>query len=325
MKIAVLAITRDGCQLGERLTAHLNNTVFLSCRGKLKKNLLQAWHEYDGLVCIMATGIVIRILAGEFKNKYKDPAIVVCDERGDFAISLLSGHLGGANELAIKVAEITGGQPVITTSSDVQKLVPLDLWVRKLGLIVADKNKLTKITGKLVNNGMITLYSNYHIADLPAEINICDDPEKADLIISYRTDLHCLGLQLYPENLVAGIGCNRNTPAREIEDALQEACAINNINFSSIKSLASIDLKQDEPGLLDFAKQHGYQISFFHRHQLNAVDDVSVSAVVFKATGAKGVAEPAAILAADGGKLLIKKMKWKNVTVAIAEIKNWQI
>lgn len=296
----------------------LDGGVFFNCRGRLKETLLDAWHKYDRLVCIMATGIVVRVLAEKFKDKYSDPAIIICDEQGKFAISLLSGHLGGGNELAIQVAEITGGQPVITTSSDVQGLVPLDIWARELDLIITDREKFTKITGKLVNNGMVTLYCDYHIADLPAEISILDNPERADLVISYRTDLHISGLQLYPKKLIAGIGCKRNTPRKEIEDGLKEACAVNNISLLSIKSLASIDLKEDEQGLLDFARQYGYHIDFFNSNQLNSVDNVSVSAAVLKATGAKGVAEPAAILAADGGRLLVKKRKMKNVTVAIA-------
>lgn len=321
MKTAILAITDGGCLLGKRLAADLDKAVFLNCRGALKETLLKAWDEYDGLICIMATGIVVRVLAEKFKDKRSDPAIVICDERGKFAISLLGGHLGGGNELAVQVAKIIDAQPVITTSSDVQGLVPLDIWARELGLIITDtdKGKFTKITGKLVNNGMITLYSDYRIDNLPEEISILSNPKVADLVISYRTGLSVSGLQLYPQKLIAGIGCNRNTPADEIKNALNEACETSQISILSIKSLASIDLKQDEQGLLNFAGQSDYRIDFFNRDQLNAVDNVSVSALVLKATGAKGVAEPAAILAANGGKLIVKKMKWANVTVAIAE------
>ena len=149
MKTAVLAITEGGCLLGKRLTAALDKSVFFNCRGTLRETLLKAWDEYDGLICIMATGIVVRVLAEKFKDKYSDPAIVICDERGEFAISLLSGHLGGGNELAVEVAKIINAQPVITTSSDVQGLVPLDLLIRELDLVITDKEKLTKITGNI--------------------------------------------------------------------------------------------------------------------------------------------------------------------------------
>ena len=273
MNIAVLAITSGGCLLGKRLADGLDSTVFFNCRGGLRKTLLRAWDEYDGLICIMATGIVVRILAEKFKDKYSDPAIIVCDERGEFAISLLSGHLGGGNELAIQVAQIINAQPVITTSSDVQGLIPLDIWSRDLGLIakVREKEKFTQLTGKLVNNGVITLYSDHHISYLPEEIKTIDNPDGADMVISHRTDLPIAGLQLYPKKLIAGIGCNRNTPASEIEYSLNEACEINNISILSVKSLASIDLKNDEQGLLDFARQHDYHIDFFNRDQLVSV------------------------------------------------------
>ena len=270
----------------------------------------------------MATGIVVRTLAPLLKDKRSDPAVVVCDEQGDYAVSLLSGHLGGGNTLARQVAAITGGQAVITTASDVQGKVALDLWARDLSLVVADKKGLTRAMGKLVNRGWVTLYSAYPLPKLPAEIQRQDQPEDADLVISVATDLEISGGLLYPQALVAGIGCNRNTPAAEIEAALRQACAENNLARQAIKSLASIDLKSDEQGLLEFSRRNRLPIEFFHRDRLNGVEGVSTSAVVLKATGARGVAEPAAVLASGGGRLLVKKMKWTNVTVAIAEIQD---
>lgn len=270
----------------------------------------------------MATGIVVRTLAPLLKDKRSDPAVVVCDEQGEYAVSLLSGHLGGGNVLARQVAAILGGQAVITTASDVQGKVALDLWARDLGLVIADKKRLTRAMGKLVNRGWVTLYCAYPLPELPEEIHRQDRPEDADLVISVATDLEISGALLYPQALVAGIGCNRNTPAEDIEEALQQACAENNLGRQAIKSLASIDLKSDEQGLLELSRRYKLPIEFFHRDRLNGVDGVSTSAVVLEATGAKGVAEPAAVLASGGGRLLVKKMKWPNVTVAIAEMNN---
>lgn len=319
-KIAILALTRGGRELADRLAGMLPGSHVLTCRGKLKTILGQAWQDYNSLICIMATGIVVRTLAPLLTDKRKDPAVIVCDEMGRFVISLLSGHLGGGNALAERVAGLLDGQAVITTASDVLGRTALDLWVRDLGLIVAEKRDLTHAMGKLVNHGSVSLLSDYPLPDLPGDIRLQDDFVTADLVITCRTDLQTTGAVLYPKALVAGIGCNRNTPAAEIEQALQEACADNNLALQSVRSLASIDLKNDEPGLLDYARIQGHTIDFFNRDQLNGVDGVSTSAVVLKATGAKGVAEPAAVLASGGGRLLIKKMKWPNVTVAIAEI-----
>ena len=321
-KIAILALTRSGRELADRLAGMLPGSHVLACRGKLKKVLGQAWQDHSNLICIMATGIVVRTLAPLLVDKRDDPAVVVCDEKGSFVISLLSGHLGGGNELAERVAALLQGQPVITTASDVQGLTALDLWARDLGLIVADKGDLTRAMGTLVNHGSVSLFSDYPLPDLPQDIRQQDDPGFADLVITCRTDLQTSGALLCPKTLVAGIGCNRNTPAEEIAQSLKQACAENNLAQQSVLSLASIDLKNDEPGLLDFVRQNGLTIDFFDRDQLNGVDGVSTSSIVLKATGAKGVAEPAAVLASGGGRLLVKKMKWPNVTVAIAEITN---
>jgi cobalt-precorrin 5A hydrolase len=318
--------------MAECLASLLPGGEVVSSRGSIHKTLAHAWQEYDRLICIMAAGIVVRGIAPLLRDKTTDPAVVVCDEQGRFAISLLSGHLGGGNALAHRVAELLGGQAVITTASDVLGHTALDIWARDLGLAVADRHRLTSVMAKLVNTGSVSLYSEYPLPKLPPDIILHDDPASADLLISCRTDLgsDCgtgkAAVLLHPKSLTAGIGCNRDTPAPEIEQALREACAEHNLAPQSVRSLASIDLKNDEPGLLDFARSKGYTIDFYNRDQLNGVDGVSTSAAVLKATGAKGVAEPAAILSSGNGLLLVKKMKWPNVTVAIAELKEpWNI
>ncbi|WP_457573250.1 cobalt-precorrin 5A hydrolase [Desulfolithobacter sp.] len=324
MRIAVLSITGGGRELGERLARSLAGTDCFFCRGSLRETLTRVWKEcvenrrYDALVCIMATGIVVRTVGPLLRDKQTDPAVVVCDEAGRFAVSLISGHLGGANTLAEQVADILGGQAVITTASDVLGKTPLDLWIREQGFVVSDRKGLTRIMGRLVNGETVRIWSEILLPDLPPDMQKTDDPGQADLLVTCRTDVATRGVLLHPKILVAGIGCNRNTPAREIEQALAEACTENNLALPSIARLASIDLKRDETGLLEFAGASGCPLVFFNRDQLNSVDNVSSSEAVLKATGAKGVAEPAAILAAENGRLLVRKMKWANVTVAIA-------
>ncbi len=318
-RIAILAVTSGGRRLAGKLADLLPDSRVVDCRAGLKNVFPLVWGEHDGLVCIMSTGIVVRLIAPLLKDKRTDPAVVVCDEKGDFAVSLLSGHLGGGNELTRQVAEALGGQAVITTASDVLGRTALDLWAADLGLTVADKGQFTSVMAKLVNTGSISLYSDTVLPSLPDDIIVQDRYQDADLVITCRTDLMTRGTLLHPRTLIAGIGCNRNTPVHEIALALDEACAENHLALASIRSLASVDLKNDEPGLLAFAADNGYSISFFTRDELNGVTGVSTSAAVLKAIGAKGVAEPAAVLAADGGRLLVKKMKWLNVTIALAE------
>ncbi|MCI5141596.1 MAG: cobalamin biosynthesis protein CbiG, partial [Candidatus Electrothrix sp. ATG1] len=154
----------------------------------MHQTLAQAWQDYDHLICIMATGIVVRSIAPLLQDKAVDPAVVVCDEQGRFAISLLSGHLGGGNALARKIAELLGGQAVITTASDVLGHTALDLWCRDLGLAVSDKQRLTCVMAKLVNTGSVTLNSDYPLPPLPPDIILSDDPDSADLRISCCTE-----------------------------------------------------------------------------------------------------------------------------------------
>ena len=285
-KAAILPLPRGGSQLAGRLSRLLPCCTVFPCRGRVQQTLQQCWQEYDSLICIMATGIVVRTLAPLLTDKRRDPAVGVCDVRGRFAISLLSGHLGGGNALAEQVAGLLAGQAVITTASDVLGRTALDLWAADLGLAVADQRSLTRVMGKLVNQGAVSLYSDYPLPELPADIERQEQAETADLVITSRTDVQTVGAVLHPQALIAGIGCNRNTPAAEIEQALQECCAEHSLALPSVRSLASIDLKDDEPGLLDFARSRGYRVDFYSRDQLNGVDGVATSADVFKATGA---------------------------------------
>lgn len=319
-QIAIIALTKGGLLLAERLAARLPGSELVRSRGKVQETLARAWQEYDSLICIMAAGIVVRAIAPLLRDKTIDPAVVVCDEQGRFAISLLSGHLGGGNALAKQIAALLGGQAVITTASDVLGRTALDLWARDLGLTVADKHCLTRVMAKLVNSGSVALCSDWPLPELPPDLILTGRPEQADLRITCRTAHWPRQALLHPKALAAGIGCNRNTLAAEIAEGLRLTCAENGLAWQSVARLASIDLKQDEPGLLAFAEQYGLPLDFHTAAQLNSVAGSSSSAAVFQATGAKAVAEPAAILSSGGGPLLARKKKYPNVTVAIAEI-----
>jgi len=319
-RCAVLALTKGGDALGRRLAASLDGD-FIACKGRLAAVFAQVWRDYPQIVCIMATGIVVRTIAPLLQDKYRDPAIVVCDEQGRFAVSLLSGHLGGANFLAQRVALATGGQAVLTTASDVLGHTALDLWCRDLGLIPDDKAAFTRAMGRLVNHGSLKVWSACPLPPLPPDLHPVDDRDAADLIVDARTESAARGTFLRPRALVFGIGCNRGTPAAAIARAVAATCAQHRLAPEAIARLASIDLKQDEAGLLEFARDQGLAIDFFSSNQLNQVVGVSTSPAVLKATGAKGVAEPAALLGAGpGSTLLVDKMKWTDVTTAVAEI-----
>jgi cobalt-precorrin 5A hydrolase len=322
MKCAVLAITAGASRFGKNLSAQIE-ADFYPCKGIFKKTFEKVWQKYDGIICIMATGIVVRTLAPLLSDKSTDPAVVVCDEKGSFAISLLSGHLGGANELAQKVAALTGGQPVITTASDVLGKTTLDTWCRDNNLTYSDKILFTKAMGKLVDTGSLRVFSDYPLDKVPDDFTIVDTFEQADCMITCRKTAIEDKLHLYPKSIAIGIGCRRGTSSDAIEEAISSACKENNIASQSIAKLASITLKKDEQGLLDYAAQNNLTITFYTPEELNSVQGIAPSsATVQKVTGAKAVAEPAALLAAGADKLAVNKIKFPQVTISIAEITN---
>lgn len=323
MKLAIAAITDGGKKLAHTLATPLSATI-LDTEKSIKTALKDNWAQFDGFICIMACGIVVRSIATLLKDKKTDPAIVVVDEKGKHAISLLSGHIGGGNKLARKVAELTAGTPVITTASDTLHLTALDLWCKSQNLVTNDNSQLTKASSKLVNSGQLLLYSDCNYSDLPKEFIITDDIEKADIIISIYNQKIEGKLILHPKIVVAGMGCNRGTPVHEFDEALHELCAELNISTQSIGKICSIDKKSDEKGLLEFAQTMQLPIDFFSKDQINTFTELEISDAAMKAVGAIGVAEPCALLGAENKKtesinnLISKKRKWKNITIALA-------
>ena len=334
-RLIILYITDGGLKLAERVKSLSPDAEIVKFSAGIVPDL---WSRNDALVFIMATGIVVRTIAPLLKDKKTDPAVIVLDEQGKFAVSLVSGHLGGANELARAIAGFLKGEAVITTASDVNSLPSIDLWARDNGLLIENWEMLPQVGTRFVNNGGLRVYCDIFL-DLPPEFLRVVDPRFADVIITNRRDVYAgsprcsitgegcatdacrVKEQVYlrPLNLVAGIGCNSGTSQEEIEDAVLRTLSDHNLVSQSLGALATIDMKGDEPGLLNFAKKHGLPLYTFAPADLNTVAGTERSDTVFRATGAYGVAEPAAMLAAGTEKLLASKQKIGNVTVAIAE------
>ena len=315
MKIGVLAITRGGQRLAAELTAALDKATLLP-QGRTGEVLAENWLKFDCFVCIMAVGIVVRAIAPLLKDKKHDPCLVVMDEKGRHAVSLLSGHLGGANELARRVATATNGEAVITTASDTLGLAALDLWAAEQHL-EADKNDMTRASALLVNQGKLSVYSEVKVDSLPDGLEQVADPAQADLLVSNKISSG-RGIVFHPRNLVVGVGCNRGTPAPEFDQALNELFSDLGLSPLAVRNLASIDRKKDEAGLLDFAGDR-WPVDFFSKEEINQVPDLDISAAAQKAVGAIGVAEPCALLSARTNILLSRKRKWQNITMAVAE------
>ncbi|MGD0884597.1 MAG: precorrin-3B C(17)-methyltransferase [Thermodesulfovibrionales bacterium] len=337
-KTFLFYITENGLNLGRRIAARYPDIQIM--RFKADK-VPEFWDTQRNFIFVMAAGIVVRTIAPLLKNKKTDPAVLVLDDKGQSVISLLSGHLGGANEMAKEIANYLGGRAVITTASDGNHLPSIDLWARDNGLVVEQWELLPQIGTRLIDDGSVTVYTDVGI-ELPKEFLKVSDARSADILITNKKDLgqprsaslpgegvqRCAEtltgkgpLYLRPKNLIVGIGCNSKTSADEIEEAVRKTLDEHALALDSIHSVATIDVKADEEGLVGFARKYHLEITAFTPEELNSVEGLVRSEAAFKATGANGVAEPASLLSSGDTTLLVRKQRIGNVTVAVSEKK----
>jgi cobalt-precorrin 5A hydrolase len=352
MRIAVIAITRGGAVLGQKLCGAMADLeCYVSSRyadqdgsrcnrfepTELKELIASLWKKYDGFIMIMATGIVVRMIAPLLESKETDPAVVVMDDAGRFAISLLSGHLGGANELAERCAFVSGARAVITTATDANNLPSFDMLAKKQGWVIDDISRVKMLNTLLLDNEEIAvvdstgqtrpwLQGRENVTFYETFAEAAESTARGFLLVTNRhlppqTSPEQL-LILRPRNLVLGIGCNRGTPVDEIDAFVMQQLKQLFLSPKSICCIATVAAKRDEAGLIEFAERLGVPLTCFESDELRQVNFPSPpSEHALAAVGVAGVAEPAAILASKGGRLLLKKVKSANVTLAIAELK----
>ena len=360
MNISVFALTKNGAELGERLCRKIDGAyLYLPVRFKgsfnaaflndFRNQVGQAFGKSDGLVFIMASGIVVRSIAPFLKNKAEDPAVVVMDEKGRYVISLLSGHLGGANNLAKSIARIIGAKPVITTATDVNNLPCIEDIAKKFNLAIEDFKKIKMVNSAIVSGRPVAFvdedakrlkaikrfieqraggkgqgarrvrFSDFKFARETKRL-------KADVfvIISHGSPSSlqpsALSLFLRPKDLVVGIGCDRGVTRKEVEGAYFSVLKKWDVSPLSVRNIASIDVKKDEKGLLKFAKKYNLKIDFYSKDKLADMPLPSgFSKFVMGKVGVGGVCEPAALKSAGTKKIWIKKQKIGRVTIAVAK------
>lgn len=317
-------------------TMHPCDTTVTKGFDSLTAVIKQAFEEKIALVCIMATGIVVRSIAPFLKGKDKDPAIVVLDENGRFAISLLSGHIGGANELAIKMAGLINATPVITTASDLKGLPALDVLAQKAGLVIEDLKTVKRVQSDILRHKPVyildeTCYISeslraYGLDNLHFLHTLPAVEHETGVYVGFRILPNLKHwLILRPKELVVGVGCNRGTRAEEILSAIENVFERFEISLKCIKTFASIDAKQDETGLIEAVNKLKVGIIWYSKEQLKEMETPNPSSTVERHMGVASVCEAAALLTAHNAdqrhshaRLLIPKQKMGNVTVAVA-------
>lgn len=319
MTCAYIAFTEIGMKLAETLAFSHPGSVSRGGKSgvKLSDWTAENFQKSDALIFIGAVGIAVRAIAPHCKSKATDPAVIVLDERGRFAIPILSGHLGGANDLAKKLANICGAVPVITTATDIEDVFAVDEWAKARNCHVLEPERIKNVSSALLAGKVVYYGSQWKITGTPPEnVFLADENHPADFSVTLHPQDDAL--HLIPKICVLGIGCKRGTSAEHIETTFQQFCEETNLAPQSICACASIDLKKDEQGLLQFCKNHDFKINFYTAEELKkAPGEFTSSAFVQQITGIDNVCARAAVLVSDG-ELVIEKHIYSGVTFAVA-------
>ena len=345
-RICIWAITPGGVTLGRRLQAGFPESDFMvSARAlsdtalppgatemteELKVALTRRFTAYKGHICLFSTGIAVRLLAPLITSKLEDPAVVVMDDRGYHAISLISGHLGGANALARAVARVVGAVPVITTATDVNALPSIDTAAKACDLVIENPERIKRVNMAFLRGEKVGLKDPLPCLRKALPSRLCyelggenrDHGEETAVVVQC-TDMEIAippaTLVLRPRSLVAGMGCNRGTSEAELMALVRDAFADLSLSLKSLSGIATTAVKVDEQGLLALARSLNVPLFFYEKEALNSVENIpNPSKMVEKHLGVKSVCEAAAILASHNGTLVMPKIKRGNATLAVA-------
>lgn len=372
--LAIVAITKHGADKARIMASRVPDAdLFISPKFKdaagtadirpiyyeepLKELIARIFGEYLTLVFYVSLGAVVRLIAPVLKDKKTDPAVLVVDDAGKFVISVLSGHLGGANEMAELLAEKIGAMPVVTTASDVGKTVPVDLVGRKFGWTIEDFSTVTAVSAAVVNEEPVAFVretgeKNWWMrpTPIPPTVRVLDSIEQifqngdpacsAVLLVSDRLDLQSRLKQLAgktviyrPKSLCLGVGCDSGVTVEDLESLIFPALESNRLSSQCVRKVSTVDLKEKEPGVVAFVQKYGLEFESFTRDQLNGLKDriVTPSPYAEKYLKVVGVSEPAALLGAESAapdradsagraNLVVPKIKGSRCTLAVARI-----
>lgn len=351
MSTAIITVTENGAYLASKLQDILPDcTIFVKNQrykialsdtvieySKMSDLITAIFTKFDALIFFTSTGIAVRMIAPYIVHKVKDPAVIVLDEQARFAISLLSGHLGGANELTEKIADILKATPVITTATDTNKLLAPDVVARKLDLVPYPLSHIKTINAALVQGKTI----RYFIAkDFPKANILVENLQKNFQITAQLVDDNCLNLSytpcvlittkrrvmtnvlsLVPKRLIVGVGCRKDVELSLVESAIAKAKMMTNCEQYEVKTLVSTVVKKDEKALLSWADKHDVTVHFYENAVMQkAIDDFRLDESMFvkKQIGIGNVCEAAILSYNPQAKIVLPKTKFEKVTVSLA-------
>jgi len=349
-KISVLAITKNGVEMGLSLKNLFPDWQIFAPSKFSDNNEMINWYDdstpikivdlfqsNDALICLFSLGAVIRLIAPHIKDKKTDPAVIVIDDKAQFVISVLSGHLGGANELSNNIAAKINATPVITTAADVNKTIPVDLVGKEFGWKIDDDTTVTKVSAFMVNKEKIGVFQDAGEKDwwkkeLPNNVSKYENFEglknsdsKGFLIISdqiFKDKILENTVVYRPQTLVVGVGLHWDTSKDTIKNGLKSSLEKFHLSSKSLARFVSIKKEKDVEGLIELGKEMDIPIEYIDRVDLADVITPNPSKTVQAFEGTSSVSEAAA-LKSSSGELIVEKQKFPpNLTIAIARIQN---
>ena len=351
IRIAIIAVTEKGKNTAEKIALELENVdVFFQKRG-IKELTGELFNKYECIIFVSACGIAVRCISPFLKSKFEDPAVLVVDDNGNNVISLLSGHIGGANEITLKIADVLEANPVITTSTDTNKKGALDVIVSKIGGYVENLRESAKLVNSyLVDNKRVGIYfdsdyesekdslnlSGFELIDEKTEI---DAIVKLDALVSVTDKLRCwvdeiiynikkdneekedlIYIKLVPRRIALGMGCRKNTETEKMIEEFSIFSALNNIHPAAIVKTGSLIIKKDEKCMIDLSKALCAEFNLFDVDEICTCDYMfDKSEFVKKNTGVYSVAQPSAYLLS--GNVISDKYKNNGTTFAFGRMK----
>ena len=334
MKIAIISVSDNGKKLALNLKDKMDNdsTIIKTdlYHKNVKKYLKIAFFEYDAIIAIMASGILIRSIAPYIESKTTDPAVVNIDDNGNFVISTLSGHLGGANKLTNKIATLIDATPVITTSTDVNNKLGIDVIAKDLYLDINDTSEILFFNKAIIESREITFTINpdknfdylfKYLNNNNLEINVSIKESSKINTDEIHVSIEDHEIVLKEKKIVVGIGCRRGKEYEKINYGFSKSIEELNIDKSRVNMLASAEIKKDEEGILKLSDKLNIPVKFVEMDKLKLFESryVQKSEFVKSKFGIYGVCEPSAlIMAGFDSKLIYKKTSYDGVTIAIA-------
>jgi len=342
MNRAIVTLTESGVELGLKLQREIPGAVLytmpgrsvkssIEIHGNLKEFVRSIFNSYNTIIFIMAAGIVVRSISDSIRDKTTDPAVLVLDENGKFVISLLSGHLGGANRETEYIASLIGATPVITTSSDIKGMLAPDMLAKRYSCAIDDMKRCRDVTAVMVNGGAVALVSDYDI-EFPYPYVSMNDEADAVIYLTNRVlndntnEVEVSGtvipsLRLIPENIIIGTGCRKGTDPAALRNFIIEELDLLCIDRRAVCRVTSLDIKKNEPAVISAAEYFNSELIFYTSEDICKVEHMfQYSGFVHEKTGAGGVAEPCAYLASGcSGKMLLPKKKRNGMTIAVME------